>query len=289
VESELSPSLTELPGHFPAAELLVLAATGVALAGCVWVGWVLVKRLQRGEALVPLRPHEPVVWGGNDVATVLFLLLAAQLVAVAVMPGATPPQTAPLSARLAASVVASLLGTLFAIWHLLSRGAPRESLGFGLTTFGADARLAVATLALVTGPLLIVAGLLDRLVPYKHPVIDLLASQRDGYSLWLVVLSAVVVAPIAEEFLFRRVLQGWLEKRLPEADGMWAIAISSLVFGLAHFGQGLGWLPLVVLGAVLGYLARQTGSIVPGILLHALFNSVSVVLLLVQMAGVPAG
>ena len=70
---------------------------------------------------------------------------------------------------------------------------------------------------------------------------------------------------------------------------MWAIAISSLLFGLAHFGQGLGWLPLVVLGAVLGYLTRQTGSIVPGILLHALFNSVSVVLLLVQLAGVPAG
>jgi len=131
VESELSPSLPELPGQFPAAELLVLAATGVALAGCVWVGWMLVKRLQRGEALVPLRPHEPVVWGGNDVATVLFLLLAAQLVAVAVMPGATPPQTATLSARLAASVVASLLGTLFATWHLLSRGASRESLGFG--------------------------------------------------------------------------------------------------------------------------------------------------------------
>jgi hypothetical protein len=94
VESELSPSLPELPGQFPAAELLVLAATGVALTGCLWVGWVLVKRLQRGESLVPLRPHEPVLWGGNDVATVLFLLLAAQLVAVAMMPGATPPQTA---------------------------------------------------------------------------------------------------------------------------------------------------------------------------------------------------
>jgi glutamin-(asparagin-)ase len=34
--------------------------------------------------------------------------------------------------------------------------------------------------------------------------------------------------------------------------------------------------PLVVLGAVLGWLARQTGSIVPGILAHALFNAVSV-------------
>ncbi|MEI7861526.1 MAG: hypothetical protein WCJ21_02805, partial [Planctomycetota bacterium] len=62
MESELSASLPELPGQFPAVQLLVLAVTGVALAGCLWVGWVLVRRLQRGEALVPLRPHETVLW-----------------------------------------------------------------------------------------------------------------------------------------------------------------------------------------------------------------------------------
>ena len=47
-------------------------------------------------------------------------------------------------------------------------------------------------------------------------------------------------------------------------------------------GVGAAW--WMGLGAVLGVLARQTGSIVPGILAHALFNAVSVVLVLVQPA-----
>jgi membrane protease YdiL (CAAX protease family) len=40
----------------------------------------------------------------------------------------------------------------------------------------------------------------------------------------------------------------------------------------------------VVFGAVAGYLARQTGSIVPGIALHALFNAASLALVLWQTA-----
>jgi membrane protease YdiL (CAAX protease family) len=44
---------------------------------------------------------------------------------------------------------------------------------------------------------------------------------------------------------------------------------------------------LVPLALVLGVIARRTGSIVPCILLHALFNAVSVGLLLLQ-PGPPA-
>jgi len=38
----------------------------------------------------------------------------------------------------------------------------------------------------------------------------------------------------------------------------------------------------VLFGAVLGAMARQTGSIVPGIILHGMFNAVSVVIVLMQ-------
>jgi hypothetical protein len=84
---------------------------------------------------------------------------------------------------------------------------------------------------------------------------------------------AVVAAPVAEEFFFRRLPQGWLEKILPQADGTWAIGISAAAFALAHQGQGLAYVPLFPLGIVLGFLAHRTGSIVPCILLHALFNA----------------
>ena len=91
------------------------------------------------------------------------------------------------------------------------------------------------------------------------------------------------MAPIVEEFFFRRVLQGWLEKRQAVAlygvrSGESAIAISALCFALLHVGQGLAWVPLAFFGVVVGYLARQTGSLLAGIFLHAIFNAISVVL-----------
>jgi membrane protease YdiL (CAAX protease family) len=41
-------------------------------------------------------------------------------------------------------------------------------------------------------------------------------------------------------------------------------------------------LPLFPLALVLGLIAERTGSIVPSVLLHAMFNAVSVFLLLAQ-------
>jgi membrane protease YdiL (CAAX protease family) len=141
-------------------------------------------------------------------------------------------------------------------------------------------------LALVLAPLLGIAALLDRIVPYRHPVVDYLQTTRDPLAVALVVLSAVVVAPLAEEFFFRRVLQGWLESRLPEADGAAAVGLSAAAFAAAHTGHGLAAAPLFLLGVVLGIVARRTGSLVPCVILHAAFNAVGVGLILVTP---PAG
>ena len=136
-----------------------------------------------------------------------------------------------------------------------------------------------AALGLVVAPLLGLAGLLDQIVPYRHPLVDLLAERRDAVALAVVIGSAVVAAPVAEEFFFRRVLQGWLERRLPDAGGT-AVVLSAVAFALAHQGQGLAYVPLFPFGIVLGLIARQTGSIVACVLVHALFNAVSVGILL---------
>jgi hypothetical protein len=134
----------------------------------------------------------------------------------------------------------------------------------------------------VLAPLLCLAGLLDRVQPYRHEIIDFLADHRDPLAIGLVAFCAVVAAPIAEEFLFRRVLQGWLERFEPAWGPSGPILLSSAAFALAHYGQGLGWIPLFFFGIVCGYLARQTGSIVPGIVLHALFNAVSLIIILAR-------
>jgi membrane protease YdiL (CAAX protease family) len=66
----------------------------------------------------------------------------------------------------------------------------------------------------------------------------------------------------------------------------WApIAISSVLFGLAHYGHGVSPAPLILLGVVLGYLYRQTHRILPCIVCHLLFNAFTFVLLALQFAA----
>jgi membrane protease YdiL (CAAX protease family) len=98
----------------------------------------------------------------------------------------------------------------------------------------------------------------------------------------LVLLGVVLIvgAPVAEELFFRGLLLRALQRRFapsPHADA-WAVAGSSVVFGLAHFE--LFQLPaLVLFGAVLGVLAVRTGRLGPGIWAHAAFNAVTVIFL----------
>jgi membrane protease YdiL (CAAX protease family) len=54
--------------------------------------------------------------------------------------------------------------------------------------------------------------------------------------------------------------------------GWLPILISSLLFGLAHFGYGPEPVPLFVFALFLGYLYQRTHRILPCIVCHALFN-----------------
>jgi membrane protease YdiL (CAAX protease family) len=87
------------------------------------------------------------------------------------------------------------------------------------------------------------------------------------------VLLIAVAAPICEETCFRGFLFGGLRERLPRLA---AALISALVFGGLHATTGVSAVPpLVFFGFVLALLYERAGSIVPGILLHMLNNSVA--------------
>lgn len=81
-------------------------------------------------------------------------------------------------------------------------------------------------------------------------------------------LVAIVVAPVCEEIFFR----GFLLPGLARAVPLWAaVLLSALVFGFAHADPG-SFVPLVAIGVVLGMLRVWTGSVWPGVALHALNN-----------------
>jgi len=87
------------------------------------------------------------------------------------------------------------------------------------------------------------------------------------------VLLIVVAAPISEEVCFRGMLYGGLRERLPRVA---AALIAGAIFGALHALTGLSAVPpLIAFGFVLCLLYEKTGSIVPGIILHMLNNSVA--------------
>jgi CAAX protease family protein len=82
-----------------------------------------------------------------------------------------------------------------------------------------------------------------------------------------------IAAPISEEVCFRGMLFGGLRERWPRIGGA---LLSAIIFGGLHATTGVTAVPpLVFFGFTLALLYEKTGSIVPGILLHMLNNSVA--------------
>jgi membrane protease YdiL (CAAX protease family) len=87
------------------------------------------------------------------------------------------------------------------------------------------------------------------------------------------ILLIVIAAPISEEVCFRGMLFGGLRERCPRIA---AALVSALIFGGLHAFTGLSAVPpLIAFGFILALLYERTGSIVPGVLLHMLNNSVA--------------
>jgi uncharacterized protein len=87
------------------------------------------------------------------------------------------------------------------------------------------------------------------------------------------VLLIAILAPISEEICFRGMLFGGLRERLPRLA---AALVTGVIFGGLHALTGVTAVPpLIVFGFLLSLLYEKTGSIVPGILLHVLNNSVA--------------
>jgi CAAX protease family protein len=91
----------------------------------------------------------------------------------------------------------------------------------------------------------------------------------------LQILLIVIAAPISEEVCFRGMLFGGLRERLPRLA---AALICGLLFGGLHALTGISAVPpLIAFGFILALLYEKTGSIVPGIVLHMLNNSVALI------------
>ena len=92
-------------------------------------------------------------------------------------------------------------------------------------------------------------------------------------SLFVDLLVISLMPALCEELLFRGLILGAYERW-----GTWrAIWISAFMFASMH-GSVAGFPVHLLLGVVLGFVAASTGSVVPGMALHAVYNAVAVIL-----------
>jgi sodium transport system permease protein len=121
-----------------------------------------------------------------------------------------------------------------------------------------------------------------RIYPISEQMAELLAGIQIGSdNIWTTLLVIAALPAVCEELAFR----GFILSGFSRGHTKWtAIILSSVFFGAAHsiFQQSL---VACLLGTVIGYIAMQSGSLLPGVLFHIVHNSLAL------LAGdfVPAG
>jgi membrane protease YdiL (CAAX protease family) len=245
----------------------------------------------------------------------------------------------------------------------LTSGARPEDIGLTTTNLGRDLRLGALAFLVVT-PLVIAINAVAQPVwrlfrePNPHPLEEMLREGVSPGGIVLASVSAALLAPLAEELIFRGVIQGWLRRtmigmpdpdedpanprdagavdspgalhgrcpratrprwlprftrvlatgtpappgasRAPQGDRIkfgpsahcraertnrraLPIILSSVFFAAVHFEQMPAPLAIFPLSLALGLLYETTGSLVPSIVLHALFNGFNTALLLLTL------
>jgi uncharacterized protein len=168
------------------------------------------------------------------------------------------------------------LAVIFILTALLQlRGFSVLSLGgFSRLGFGRIVSTA-AVLLFAAYPLLFAADGLSRWLlgegSSKQQIIEMFTGSETLQQRVLIIVLAITIAPMAEEFIFRFFLYGVLKRYLGRGAGL---VLNSLLFAAVHVHlPSLG--PLFILGGCFTLAYEWSGSILVSMTMHALFNFLS--------------
>jgi len=236
---------------------------------------------------------EPLVGIGLSVAAIAVYLLtqfALQLVVGLALlgTGLIDPllldPTAGGVSLLALVVVSQVAGLLAAFWLLRRRGVPLRPIVGPLRPVGRHVGIGVGLgLLAIVGSTLLVSLLVTLTGSEATPEQVLTEGIADTPAqLALAVLAAVVMAPLAEELLFRGLLHRGLRRRMRIVP---AILLSSVLFAVVHVdvaaSQPLALVGLTFVGIILALAHERTGSLLVPVVIHATHNAVTIVAVVV--------
>lgn len=275
---------------------VVLLGLGIASA-IAWVR-ILIKHGWQLDGLLPQRPRKLPFWNAGDALVMfgLMLIFTAVVQAAFYYAGLIPksPERNP-NAEIWASVTAG--GAAMAVMLLWMRVRCEDAMTqLGMPLDLPDIKRGFQASLLILPPVLLISAGVSQLVEYQHPVLDILKQTDSPFRMLGIFWCTAVVTPLVEEFLFRVLLIGGLERL---ADGgrstlnetawrpttVWPIVISSFIFAIMHFGQGAAPVPLFFLALALGYLYRQTGSITLPLIVHMTLNAMTLIVETVRTNG----
>lgn len=247
----------------------------LALGGALWL-----RAMRHG--MHPLVPGEGPRFGGTLFLVAMGLTLGANVLILKGLGGTLP-------ATFQGQIQVQALSNVFALWVVvvLARRWEGALMPIGLRPHRGAPPFSLAFASfLAFYPVLAAITWLNQVVlrqvgiePGVQDVLEAFIQDEDGQRSVVVWMLAAGLIPFCEEVFFRGLLFGALRRRMsPEA----AIALSSLVFGLAHGETVL--LPTAALGALFCWLYQRTGSLVVPTLAHGLHNGLT----MAMVASAPA-
>ena len=271
----------------------------------------------------PFEPRRWVPWGLVDIGLILMVMALTQAATLGIVQWVQSivgwtmdPENLTVEDRILQmlAAAASKLLTFFIGLALLKIRTRQVDLhlGWSVHHIGKDMKQGVYMFFLVILPVVVIQFVLTFFFKPAHPIIKLLLENPSPLFFGICGVLVVFVAPLVEEFLFRVIIQGWLENlaafwqtpkdsdrmgSTPDYESVmlgrrespgghfdlrfnsnpcwWPILVSALLFALAHTGHSSDPIPLFVFAVGLGYLYQRTHRILPCILVHVLLNSVS--------------
>jgi membrane protease YdiL (CAAX protease family) len=170
---------------------------------------------------------------------------------------------------------------LILIMAQLSFAQGLKGFGLRLRTVPKDAAIGFVNLLAVWPPVVAVVLITTQLTRFfvgpqfempRHQGIDMVTESTVVSLQVIVIIGAVVIAPVLEELLFRGLFQTTLRSY---SERPWlSIFVTSLIFASVHENV-THWPALFVLAVGMGYAYEKSGSLWRPIFMHALFNGLT--------------